>query len=226
MKIEGRHHWILKDLNGNTLKEEEHSNVATDVGLDTMVGLISNVSGSEPILSIAFGVGVVTGHSDANSTRSVTKDSARSEVDNYWKYADMTYTSGGNKGKRRRINSSSLGTLDHLSFPYIPEVGDSYVLTPYLGATQLGNEPTGSGWRKAVDVNVVQSADHIYDKNAVVRLIGEFSGSEAEGNLNECGLFTSLDPRGGVMIVADGFADIIKDPSKVLTWIWELTLSR
>lgn len=226
MKVEGRHHWVLKDTNNKTVEEDEHSNVTTDVGLDTVVGLVSKVSGSEPILSIAFGVGAIKGSSDYGSTRLSTEDSNRTETNNYWRYAALTYTSGLNKGVRKLIDSSSPGTLNHLSFPYAPENGDDYVLTPHLGAAQLSDEPTGSGWRKAVEVEVVQNADHVNDKNAIVRLSARFSGSEAEGILNECGLFTSLVSGEGNMLVSDGFADITKDPDEVLTWVWELTLSR
>lgn len=66
---------------------------------------------------------------DADCTKSVIKDSERTEADDYWKHGMVEFTSGANDGAKRLIIASKSGEFTlRRALSYTPEADDTYTI--------------------------------------------------------------------------------------------------
>jgi len=85
-------------------------------------------SGCVDGLSAATLYNLQSGTVTAGSTTSVIKDSNRSEATNYWRYGEVSFTSGDNDGEKRNVETNTANDSFEVDIALddAPDTGDTY----------------------------------------------------------------------------------------------------
>lgn len=223
VKLEGK--VLLEHFRkGEKILEKRIPNILTDAGLALIAGLIISDVAVDDCDEIAIGIGAIGGTADSGTT-TTTVDAERTEADDYWNGATITYTTGSNAGETQSITDfvASSDTITHGAFSNAVSAGDQYKLSALPTSTALESEITTGGGERKTDANVTGTRVTTTVTNDTAQLVTTFTFTAAFA-IDESGVFN--DPTTGDMLCATAFGDVNVVSGDTLQISWQIVSSK
>jgi len=206
--------------NGILIAKRETKNIITNAGLAVISGLLITDVSVNDFDEIAIGTGAVSGTADSgNVGGTTTVDTERTEAEDYWNGATITYVTGSNAGAIRDITDfvAATATITHDAFTNQVVAGDQYKLSARPTSTALLTEIAAGGGERRTAGNVTGSRQQTTVPNDTAQLVTTFTFTGAYG-IDECGVFN--DPAAGDMLCATAFGDVnvVSGDTIQITW--------
>jgi|GEM_PF-738108 len=201
-------------------------NIITDAGLALISGLILTDVVVDDCDEIAIGIGGIGGTADSgNVGGTTTVDTERTEIDDYWNSATITYVTGSNMGVTRAITDfdAVADTITHTAFANQVVAGDQYKLSARPVSTALESEITTGGGARRTAADVVGTRVTTTVTNDTAQLVTTFTFTAAF-NVDESGVFNAA--AAGNMLCATAFGDIPVISGDTIQITWQVVSSK
>ncbi len=223
IKIKGK--VLLKHFrDGKKIDERKIPNIITNAGLALISGLLITDVSVDDCDEIAIGIGAIDGTADSGTT-TTTVDTERTETEDYWNGATITYTTGNNMGETRAITDFDAGTdtITHAAFDNAVVNGDQYKLSARPVSTALESEITTGGGERRTGANVTGTRETTNVTNDTAQLVTTFTFTAAFA-IDESGVFN--DASAGDMLCATAFAVVNVISGDTLQVSWQVVSSK
>lgn len=212
--------------NSEKILDKIMPNIITNAGLALISGLILTDVAVDDCDEIAIGTGGIGGTADSgNVGGTTTVDIERTEADDYWNGATITYVTGLNIGETRAIADfdATLDTITHAAFANQVIAGDQYKLSARPASTTLVSETVTGGGERRTGANVTGTRQTTTVANDTAQLVTTFTFTAAF-NVDESSVFNAA--AAGDMLCATAFGDISVVSGDTLQITWRIVSSK